>query len=106
MAEPTFPGCVIKVRSIGVFWMLDGGVPDGKILTVPAGDVRYAGMRDLRDVHEHVLDEIAHFFDIYKNLEPGKGTDVRGWQDRRVADRTIERAAAERAREVAGNAPT
>lgn len=105
LEEPTFPGCVIKVRSIGVFWMLDGGVPDAKILTVAAGDVRYAGIRDLRDVHEHTLDEIAHFFDIYKSLEPGKGTDVRGWQDREVADRTIERAA-ERAREVAGNAAT
>ncbi|MEV0665591.1 inorganic diphosphatase [Actinomadura luteofluorescens] len=105
LEEPTFPGCVVRVRSVGVFWMHDEGGPDAKILTVPAGDVRYAGIRDLRDVHEHVLDEIAHFFDIYKSLEPGKGTDVRGWQDRRVADRTIERAA-ERARKVAGNAAT
>ncbi|MEU8123714.1 inorganic diphosphatase [Spirillospora sp. NPDC049024] len=105
LEEPTFPGCVVRVRSVGVFWMHDEGGPDAKILTVPAGDVRYAGIRDLRDVHEHILDEIAHFFDIYKSLEPGKGTDVRGWQDRRVADQTIERAA-ENAREVAGNAAT
>ncbi|TYB42285.1 inorganic diphosphatase [Actinomadura chibensis] len=97
LEEPTFPGCEVTVRSVGVFWMHDEGGPDAKVLTVPARDVRYGDIRDLRDVHEHVLDEIAHFFDIYKSLEPGKDTDVRGWQDRRVADRTIEEAV-ERAR--------
>lgn len=61
--------------------------------------MRYAQIRDLEDVHEHVRNEIAHFFDIYKNLEPLKSTDVRGWQDRRVADQTIAEAA-ERARDT------
>ncbi|MBO2458668.1 inorganic diphosphatase [Actinomadura violacea] len=97
LEEPTFPGCQVSVRSVGVFWMHDGGEPDAKILTVPARDVRYEGIRDLKDVPAYFLDEIAHFFDIYKNLEPGKETDVRGWQDRLVADReigdSIERAA-------------
>lgn len=97
LEEPTFPGCQITVRSIGVFWMHDEKGPDAKVLTVPSRDVRYAEVQDLRDVHEHVLDEIAHFFDIYKSLEPGKAADVRGWQDRQVADRTITEAA-ERAR--------
>ncbi|TMQ99105.1 inorganic diphosphatase [Actinomadura soli] len=104
LEEPTFPGCEITVRSLGVFWMHDEGGPDAKILSVPARDVRYAGMRDLRDVHEHVLDEIGHFFDIYKSLEPGKGSDVRGWQDRQVADRTITEAA-ERARSTPAGTP-
>ncbi|GAA4228060.1 inorganic diphosphatase [Actinomadura meridiana] len=92
LEEPTFPGCEIAVRSIGVFWMLDEGGPDAKILAVPARDVRYTDLQDLPDVHEYVLDEIGHFFDIYKSLEPGKGGDVRGWQDREVADRTITEA--------------
>lgn len=100
LEEPTFPGCEVTVRSVGVFWMHDEGGPDAKILAVPSRDVRYAEIRDLRDVSEHVLDEIGHFFDIYKSLEPGKGADVRGWQDRRIADQTIT-AAAERARTTA-----
>lgn len=100
LEEPTFPGCEVTVRSVGVFWMHDEGGPDAKILAVPSRDVRYAEIRDLRDVPEHVLDEIGHFFDIYKSLEPGKGADVRGWQDRRIADQTIT-AAAERARATA-----
>jgi inorganic pyrophosphatase len=104
LEEPTFPGCVVAVRSVGVFWMHDEGGPDAKVLTVPARDVRYEGIRDLGDVHEYVLDEIAHFFDIYKSLEPGKDTDVRGWQDRRVADRTIEESRAAHARDMAGSA--
>ena len=97
LEEPTFPGCQITVRSVGVFWMLDEKGPDAKVLTVPSRDVRYAGINDLSDVHAYVLDEIAHFFDIYKSLEPGKSADVRGWQDREVADRTIGEAV-ERAR--------
>ncbi|TDC77619.1 inorganic diphosphatase [Actinomadura sp. 7K507] len=97
LEEPTFPGCQITVRSLGVFWMHDEGGPDAKVLTVPAKDVRYRELRDLGDVHEHIRDEIAHFFDIYKSLEPNKSSDVRGWQDRQVADQTISQAA-ERAR--------
>ncbi|QKW37096.1 inorganic diphosphatase [Actinomadura sp. NAK00032] len=101
LEEPTFPGCQITVRSVGVFWMHDEKGADAKVLTVPSRDVRYEEIRDLRDVHEHILDEIAHFFDIYKSLEPGKSADVRGWQDRQVADRTIVEAA-ERARATSG----
>ncbi|MEO3825594.1 inorganic diphosphatase [Actinomadura sp. B10D3] len=101
LEEPTFPGCLVTVRSIGVFWMHDEGGPDAKVLTVPSRDVRYAGIRDLRDVPEHVRDEIAHFFDIYKSLEPGKEADVRGWQDREVADRTIEQARDAHTRDMA-----
>jgi len=46
------------------------------VLAVPARDPRYAGLRDLSDVPGHLLDEIGHFFGIYKELEPGKATDV------------------------------
>jgi inorganic pyrophosphatase len=92
LEEPTFPGCLVLARPVGVFWMLDEHGPDAKILTVPARDPRYHGVRDLADVPPHLSAEIGHFFDIYKELEPGKGTDVRGWQDRTAAEQVIEDA--------------
>ena len=88
--EPTFPGCLILVRPIGVFWMTDEKGPDAKILTVPASDPRYSHYQDLGDVPEHVTAEIGHFFDVYKELERDKSTDVRGWQDRAAAEKIIE----------------
>jgi inorganic pyrophosphatase len=87
--EPTFPGCSIMVRPIGLFWMSDENGPDAKILSVPARDARFADIRELRHVTEHSLAEIRHFFETYKELEPGKGTDIRGWQDRPSAEREI-----------------
>jgi len=90
--EPTFPGCLVLARPVGVFWMHDEHGPDAKILTVPARDPRYTTTRDLADVPGHLAAEIGHFFDIYKELEPGKGTDVRGWQDRAAAEQVIEDA--------------
>jgi inorganic pyrophosphatase len=100
--EPTFPGCLILARPVGVFWMHDEHGPDAKVLTVPARDPRYDGARDLADVPGHLTGEIGHFFDIYKELEPGKGTDVRGWQDRAEAERVIQEAFT-RARGPAGH---
>jgi inorganic pyrophosphatase len=92
LSQPTFPGCVIHVRPIGVFWMTDEHGPDAKILCVPATDPRVSGIRDLNDVPQHQVDEIGHFFDIYKMLEPGKGTDVRGWGDRAAAEAAVRDA--------------
>lgn len=80
--EPTFPGCLVLARPVAVFWMADEHGPDAKILTVPARDPRYASVRDLGDVPRHLTAEIGHFFDIYKELEPGKDTDVREVGDR------------------------
>ena len=68
------------------------GGPDAKVLTVCTHDPRTASIRDLADVPRHLLNEIGHFFDIYKELEPGKSTDVRGWQDRAEAERVIKEA--------------
>jgi inorganic pyrophosphatase len=89
LGDPAFPGCILSARPVGVFWMADENGPDAKILTVPAGDPRYADLRDLADVPVHIREEISHFFDIYKELEPGKATDVRGWQDRNAAEEVI-----------------
>lgn len=97
LEDPTFPGCSILVRPVGLFWMSDEAGPDAKILSVPARDPRYAGFRELRYVPEHLLSEIRHFFEVYKELEPGKGTDIRGWQDRASAEREIKDAFKRRA---------
>ena len=90
--EPTFPGCLVTVRPIAVFWMTDEQGPDAKVLTVPAADPRRGGVKDLADVPPYLTAEIGHFFDIYKELEPGKSADVRGWMDRTEAERVIREA--------------
>ena len=90
--EPTFPGCLVTVRPVAVFWMSDERGPDAKLLAVASHDIRKARFTDLGDMPRHLLNEIGHFFDIYKELEPGKSTDVRGWQDRAEAERVIKEA--------------
>jgi hypothetical protein len=70
--EPTFPGCLIRSRPIGMFRMTEEKGGDGKILCVPAGDPRQEHLKDLRDVPQFDRLEIEHFFLIYKELEPGK----------------------------------
>ncbi len=87
--EPTFPGCLITARPIGVFWMRDEKGPDAKILAVPAGDGRQP-LNDINELPHLVLLEISHFFDIYKDLEPGKSSDVHGWEGCAEAEREIE----------------
>ena len=78
--EPTFPGCHLWARPVGVFWMRDEKGADAKVLCVPSGDWRWDKVQDLGDMPEHLLDEIGHFFDVYKALEKDKGTDTRGWE--------------------------
>ena len=80
MDEPTFPGCVIAARPIGMLLMIDGGDRDEKILCVPAEDPRYNEVKSLADVSPHRLEEIAEFFRTYKNLEK-KVTEIQGWKD-------------------------
>lgn len=80
MDQPTFPGCVIAARPIGMLLMIDGGDRDEKILCVPDKDPRYADVKSLKDVASHRLDEIAEFFRSYKNLEK-KVTEILGWED-------------------------
>lgn len=90
--QPTFPGCVVNVRPIAVFWMRDEKGPDAKILCVPADNPRQDHIEDKDAVAGHLLDEIEHFFAVYKDLEPGKSADVRGWEGRVEAERLIEDA--------------
>jgi inorganic pyrophosphatase len=84
MEQPTFPGCVIESRPVGVMKMIDGGDSDDKILSVPVNDPRYKEVNDIDDLPKAVLNEIAEFFRIYKKLE-GKETEVLGWEDKSAA---------------------
>ena len=94
LEEPTFPGCLVEARPVAVFWMHDEKGPDAKVFAVPANDPRMSAIRDLEDVPSYLTSEIAHFFDIYKELEPDKSSDVRGWQDRAAAEQVIKEAQA------------
>ena len=87
--EPTFPGCQITCRPIGVLKMLDKGEPDEKILAVPSDDPYHHDIYDIADMPPHYLREIEHFFGIYKDLE-GKKSDTYGWEDRLVAHQVIK----------------
>ena len=80
MDEPTFPGCVIPARPIGMLEMIDGGDRDEKILCVPDKDPRYTEVKSIKDVAPPRLEEIAEFFRTYKNLEK-KVTEILGWKD-------------------------
>jgi inorganic pyrophosphatase len=86
--EPTFPGCQIDARPIGVLRMLDRGEPDDKILAVPTNDPYYGEYFDIADIPQHYLKEVEHFFYIYKDLE-GRRVQTVGWEKSERAMRVI-----------------
>lgn len=88
IGEPTFPGCHIPARPIGLFRMRDEKGLDHKILCVPLNDPQWNHIRKLADVPPHLLIEIEHFFDVYKELEKKK-TAVEGWEDAEIALQVI-----------------
>lgn len=89
--EPTFPGCLIEVKPVGLFKMWDEKGSDEKILCVPIGDPTWSFINDLSDVPPHLLKEIENFFEIYKQLEKKK-TGVEGWEGREAAIRVVRNA--------------
>lgn len=91
VTEPTFPGCIIEARPIGIFKMLDQGAADDKILAVPARDPLFDDYKDIKDIPQHFLREVAHFFEVYKDLE-GKRAKPVGWESATVAKAEIQRA--------------
>jgi inorganic pyrophosphatase len=88
--EPTFPGCVVRCRAIGMFRMTDEAGGDDKLLCVPAGDPRKEHLRDIHHVAEFDRLEIQHFFEVYKDLEPGKSVEGATWEGRAAAEKEIE----------------
>ena len=88
--EPTFPGCLIRSRPIGMFRMTDEKGGDDKIICVPASDPRQEHLRDLHHLPRFDRLEIEHFFLIYKELEPGKSVEGASWADCAAAEAEVE----------------
>lgn len=89
--EPTFTGCVVNVRPVGIFKMLDKGEPDDKILCVATHSPYFGHIHELSDVPPHFLREVAHFFAVYKDLE-GSRTLALGWDSATEAKRRVVHA--------------
>ena len=87
--EPTFPGCLIRSRAIGMFRMTDEKGGDDKVLCVPYDDPRLEHLRDIHHVPEFDRMEIQHFFEVYKELEPGKSVEGATWVGRAEAEAEI-----------------
>ncbi len=90
LQEPTFPGCVILCRALGMYRMSDEHGGDDKVLCVPARDPRVEHMRDIHHVPEFDRLEIQHFFAVYKELEPGKSVEGAEWANRVAAEAEID----------------
>lgn len=93
VGEATFPGCYIRVEPVGVFEMWDEKGPDQKILCVPISDPQWNWVQQLDDVPDHLLKEITHFFEVYKDLEK-KETKVGDWLGKEVALKIVSEAQA------------
>jgi inorganic pyrophosphatase len=102
--EPTFTGCLVDVRPVGVLKMLDKGEPDDKILAVPCDDPQHGEYFDIADLPGHYLREIEHFFAIYKDLE-GKRVEIVGWEKSEVAMRVIDESIARYAERYLSQGP-
>lgn len=90
--EPTFPGCVITARAIGMFRMRDEKGGDDKVICVPSDDPRQEHLRDIHHVAEFYKLEIQHFFEVYKDLEPGKSVEGATWVGRAEAETEIKQS--------------
>lgn len=88
VSEPTFSGCLVAARPIGLLRMIDDGKEDDKVLAVPVGEPDYADVHNYTQIFQHQLRKIQHFFETYKLLE-GKQTSTTGWEDAATARRVI-----------------
>ncbi|MEY4298685.1 MAG: hypothetical protein RLZZ423_1864 [Cyanobacteriota bacterium] len=93
MQEPTFAGCLITARPIGILEMVDCGAHDGKLLCVPTADPRQNGIRSIRQIAPSQLEEVAEFFRTYKSME-GRVVEIEGWRDAEAVPALLERCIA------------
>lgn len=89
---PTFPGCIISCRPIGVLRLHDSGEVDHKIIAVPADDPRFEEVKDLDDLTEHTKKEIKNFWENYAELQPDKKIKIEGWSGKEKALQLITAA--------------
>jgi inorganic pyrophosphatase len=87
--EGTFPGCWVLARPIGVFWIAYDDQREAKILAVADQDPNWEEIVDVDDLPAHRRDEISHFFDVYKDLEPGRNPSSAGYEGRKAALKVV-----------------
>ncbi len=92
--EPLVPGCLVEARPIGVLDMIDGGDGDAKVLAVPTSDPRWKNTRNIDDLEPHLLDEIKHFFTVYKDLQKKK-VEVGEWRNATSAQEDVVKSIAQ-----------
>jgi inorganic pyrophosphatase len=92
---PVFPGVGMEVRPVGMLLMEDDGGLDEKVLCVLDGDPRWDHIQDIDDVPQQTRNEIEHFFEHYKDLEPGKWVKLQGWKNLAETQKVIDKAFAD-----------
>jgi inorganic pyrophosphatase len=92
VSEATFPGCIVPVKPIGLFEMVDEKGVDDTVLCVPCNDPGWNELERIDDLPAQLRDEISHFFSAYKDLDPDKASEAKGFSDREKALQAIEQA--------------
>jgi inorganic pyrophosphatase len=92
VSEPTFPGCIVPSKAIGLFKMSDEKGPDDHVICVPCNDPGWNSLEDVDDLPQQLRAEIGHFFGVYKDLDPDRHSEVNGWDNRAAALETIKRS--------------
>jgi inorganic pyrophosphatase len=92
VSEPTFPGCVVPSKVVGLFKMADEKGDDPHVLVVPCSDPGWNHIEDLDDLPEQLRSEIGHFFAVYKDLDADRHSEVLGWGDREEALAVVDEA--------------
>ena len=94
VSEPTFPGCAVLANPIGLFKMSDEKGPDDHVVCVPCDDPGWNEVSDVDELPAQLRAEISHFFSVYKDLDPARHSEVKGWSDRDAAVDAISEARA------------
>jgi inorganic pyrophosphatase len=92
VSEPTFPGCIVEAKPIGLLKMADEKGPDDHVVCVPCHDPAWNQLDDIDQLPRQLRDEIRHFFSIYKDLDSGRHSETTGWAGREAALETISEA--------------
>lgn len=92
VSEPTFPGCVVPAKVVGLFKMSDEKGDDDHVVCVPRSDPGWNELEDVDDLPNQLRAEITHFFTVYKDLDSDRHSEVKGWGDRQAALDTVARS--------------
>jgi len=90
--NPSFTGCVVEVRPVGLFKMKDRGIADHKVIAVVVKDPRYQHIKRVMDLGPHFKKEVRDFWENYAKLQPEKMIEILGWGSKKEAEERIMRA--------------